>query len=484
MSEGLSIDQIKSRVISSFLSLTARQVLLRTISFVSLNLILARVLPVETIGLFNLANGVITFFAYFSDVGLAASLIQKKSAITESDIKTVFSIQSLIVGILSLLIIVFAPNIGGFYQLNNEGIWLIRILGIGFFLSSLKVVPAVLLERELRFRPLVTVELIETLVFNCLLIYLALNNYGIWSFSWAALARGIVGTILIYLVTRTKVRLGFDRLSAKQLLQFGVPFQLNSLLALLKDRLVPLVVARMIGTIGVGYITWAQNLAYLPLELMSVMIRITFPAFARLQDDRQNLSKAVEKSLFVTTFLTYPLIFGIAAILPALVAHVVSSKWQPAIWTYYLFAFATLWSVVSTTLTNTLNSVGQVKTTLKLMVMWTTLEWSLTPLLVYYFGFNGVGMAAFIISFSSLVTIFIVKRFIDVSIWRAIGWPLLMALAMGLIVAGFSWWWVREAWMVWIAIGLGGLLYGLLAWILIGNRLKQELALIRSLRHG
>src|SRR3989344_4278856 len=150
-SSSLSVTEIKKRVLSSFISLTARQVALRAFGFVSINIILAKILPVEVIGIFNIATAIITFFAFFSDIGLAASLIQKREKVEHADIKTTFTIQQLIVGFLSLVIIFGAPYFGNFYNLNDQGIWLVRILGVSFFLSSLKVIPSVLLERALKF---------------------------------------------------------------------------------------------------------------------------------------------------------------------------------------------------------------------------------------------------------------------------------------------------------------------------------------------
>ena len=103
----------------------------------------------------------------------------------------------------------------------------------------------------------------------------AVKGFGIASFTYAVLARGISGLVTIYLISPWKVGFGFSALSAKKLLSFGVPFQINSVLALIKDRLVPLVVARMVGPVGIGYVTWSQSMAYLPLEIMNIMIRIT-----------------------------------------------------------------------------------------------------------------------------------------------------------------------------------------------------------------
>lgn len=478
--EAISLKEIKHRVVTSFMSLTARQIALRAISFISLNIILAKVLPVETLGIFNIATAVVTFFAFFSDIGLAASLIQKKEAVTDADIKTVFTIQQLIITTLSLIIIIGAPFIGSFYSLSEDGIWLVRVLGIAFFLSSLKVVPAVLLERELRFQPLVVVEIVETLIFNTLLILAVFKGLGLWSFSIAALSRGVVGTMLIYILAPAKVGFKIERAAAKQLLSFGIPFQLNSMLALLKDRLVPLVIARMVGPVGIGYITWSQALAFLPLEVMNIIIRITFPAFSRLQDDKQSLSRAIGKSLFATSLFVYPVLFGLGAILPAFVTYVVSPKWQPAVSSFYLFAFSTFWAVISTTLTNVLNAVGKIRLTLKLMIFWTVLTWVLTPVLVSVYGFTGVALASFLISFTSVITVVLVKRFIEVKVLEAIYLPTLASLIMGISVFLLTDNFVR-GWATLIpAILLGFIIYSSLILLLGRDRVFTELKSLKN----
>jgi len=476
----IPLKEIKNRVVKSFMSLTARQIALRVISFISLNVILAKVLPVETLGIFNIATAVITFFAFFSDIGLAASLIQKKEAVTDADIKTVFTIQQLIITTLSLVIILSAPFIGDFYALNEDGVWLVRVLGVAFFLSSLKVVPAVLLERELKFQPLVVVEIVETLTFNTLLVLAVFQGLGLWSFSIAALFRGVIGTVLIYILAPAKVGFRIEKAAALKLLSFGIPFQLNSILALLKDRLVPLVIARMVGPVGIGYITWSQALAFLPLEVMNIIIRITFPAFSRMQDDKQSLSKAIEKSLFATSLLVYPVLFGLAAILPSLVLYVVSPKWQPAVSSFYLFAFSTFWAVISTTFTNVLNAVGCIRVTLKLMVFWTVLTWVLTPILVIFYGFTGVALASFLISFTSVITVVLIKRFIKVRVLEAIYLPTLSSMIMGVSVYLFANNFVR-GWEALIpTVALGVIIYSVLTLLLGKERVYTELKSLRN----
>jgi O-antigen/teichoic acid export membrane protein len=481
MDNNLSLEEIKARVKKSFLGLVGRRILLRIIGFVTINLILAKVLSLETLGIFNIATAIITFFAFFSDIGLAGSLIQKSKEIKEEDIATTFTIQQLLVGSITAIIIIFAPFLSDYYRMGLDGIWLIRALAVAFFLTSLKVVPSVMLERNLKFAPLVWVEIIETLTFNGLLIYLVFQGYGLNSFSLAVIARGIVGTVGIYLVAPVKVRINIHRDSLRELANFGIPYQLNSILALVKDRLVPLVVARMVGSEQFTYITWSQAMAMLPLDILSEVNRLTFPAFSRLQDDKKSLSLAIEKTLFVSVVIIYPLLFGLAAILPSLINHIVTAKFSPALFSFYLFSASAFWAVISTIFTNVLNAIGRVKTTMKLMVFWTVITWVLTPILVYFYGFIGVGLSSFLISFTSVITIILVKRVLAVRVTDAIFIPTLCSVLMGFVVYAYSHYIVRD-WLTLIsAIILGGAVYTTLILLFAKDRVLNSL---QGLRNG
>lgn len=342
---------LNKKIIHGFLTLTFRRALLYAITFLVTNIWLAKILLPSVIGVFNIANSILTFFTYFSDIGLAAAIIQKKD-LDEEDLKTTFTIQLTLVSVIVVAVLFLAPWLASFYNLDQSGIWLIKALAIGFFLSSLKVLPSVLLERKLEFGPLVLVEIVETIIFLSLLVFLSYQNWGVSAYTVAVLARSFAGTGLIYVLAPWKVRLGVSKSSLKSLVRFGIPFQINSMLALLKDRLVPLVIAKMVGAVGVGYITWAQNIAFMSLEVMNIMTRVMFPAFARLQDDREELRKTLERTVFITCLFFYPLLFGTLAIAPSLVAHVVSSKWQPALPLIYLFAINAFWAAISTIFTN------------------------------------------------------------------------------------------------------------------------------------
>jgi len=449
---------IQKKLTRGFLSLTLRKTLLDIINFATIYVVLASILPFSLLGIFVIASGILSFFSYFSDFGLAGAIIQKKE-ITEHDLNTTFLIQEVIALLISMSVWFMAPFIAKYYGFDDGGMWLIRSLSVGFFLTSLKVIPSVLLERELKFEKIVWTDIIEAVVFNSLLIYLSFNNYGIWSFSWAVIAQRVSGLIVLYMLAPWRVRIGYSTQSAKELFRFGVPFQLNSILALLKDRLTPLITAFILGSEKTGYLSWAQGIANRPLEVMSIVIRVTFPAFSRLQHDKDALKNIVEKALFLTVVLLYPILFGILAVLPVFIEVMGKQKFEPTMHLIYIFIIASFWAIPSTTFTNVLNAVGKIKITLVLMVMWTLLTWILAPIFAIYFDYTGVAIAYLIISFTSIIPIVLVKNMFNIDLFGSILKPLIASFIMAVLVFTLSLFLTRNLLVLISLVILGGLIY-------------------------
>lgn len=471
---------IHKKLTRGFLSLTLRKAVLDIINFLTIYVVLASILPFSLLGIFVIASGILSFFSYFSDFGLAGAIIQKKE-ITEHDLKTTFFIQEVITLLISLSIWFAAPILAQYYRFDEGGMWLIRSLSVGFFLTSLKVIPSVLLERELRFERIVWTDIIEAIAFNGLLVYLSFNNYGIWSFVWAVIAQRVAGLTAIYILAPWNIKIGYSKQSAKELFRFGVPFQLNSILALLKDRLTPLITAFILGSEKTGYISWAQGIANRPLEVMSIVIRVTFPAFSRLQHDKDALKAIVEKALFLTVVLLYPVLFGIMAVLPVFIEVMGKQKFQPTMHLIYIFIIASFWAIPSTTFTNVLNAVGKIKITLILMVMWTLLTWVLAPIFAIYFDYTGVAIAYLIISFTSIIPIILVKNMFFIDVLGTIIKPLIASFLMGCIVFLLSLFLPKNLITLIGLIILGGLVY--ISCIVLLTK-EKLLVTFRSFKNG
>ncbi|MFH1832961.1 MAG: oligosaccharide flippase family protein [Candidatus Levyibacteriota bacterium] len=479
--EELDISLIKKRSIQGVFALVSRTFFIQVISF-GVNFLLTIFLSPAIFGVYFIVTAVISFLTYFSDIGLAAALIQKKDALTQEDLKTTFTLQQVLVVSISLVALFSSGWIGKFYNLNLEGVWLFRALVIAFFLSSLKTIPSVIMERNLRFQKFVIPQVVETLFFNATVLFFAIKGFGITSFTYAVLARGISGVITIYIVSPWRIKFGFSKSAARKLLSFGIPFQTNSLLALLKDDLLTVYLGKILPLAQVGYIGFAQKWALTPLRLiMDNIIRITFPSFSRLQHEKKVLSQALEKSLFASTFFIFPSILGLVILFSYLIALIPKyNKWEPALFSLSFFAINAALSSISTPLTNALNAIGKIKITLFLMIFWVIATWILTPFAIFLFGFNGVSMASAFLSISVIIVVFLVRKFVEFDIFKSVGYPFLASIVMAVFLYFLSPIIVKNIAMLIIMIIAGALIYFMTIFLLAKNQLLADIRLIRE----
>lgn len=479
--EEIDIALITKKSIHGIFALTTRTFFIQIVSFIA-NFLLTIFLAPSIFGVFFLVSAAIAFLSYFSDIGLAAALIQKKEEITSEDLKTTFTIQQILVVLLVLIAILLSNFIGKFYNLQSDGVLLFQALSISFFLSSLKTIPSIILERNLNFEKLVIPQIVETLFFSLVVVILAAKGFGVSSFTYAVLARGISGLIAIYIISPWKIGFGFSKASAKKLLSFGIPFQLNSFLALIKDDLFVAYLGKVLPLAQLGYIGFAQKWALMPLRLiMDNVIRITFPSFSRLQDEKEILSKAIEKSIFVASFIIFPALTGLVILSPYFIALIPKYlKWEPALMSLFFFSINSALSSVSTPLTNALNAIGKIKITLYLMVFWTVLTWILTPISIIYFGFNGVAIASAVISTSVVMVIFLVKKYLSFNVLNATFYPFLSSVVMGIAVYFMGIYTVKNLLGLFLSIIIGAVIYFLVVYILAKKEIKSDILLIKK----
>jgi O-antigen/teichoic acid export membrane protein len=472
----INLETVKKRAVKGIATLTGRTLILNLISFVSQGLLWAFLDPSQ-FGVFLVVSATINFLSYFADIGLGAALIQKKEAPTSADYKTVFTVQEILVVALFLIIILISPILSKTNSLNREGIMLLYALDFSFLLASFKNIPSIQLERKLEFGKFVIPQVLENMVYSVAVVFFAWKGLGITSFTYAVVIRGFVGLIAIYVLNPWKPGFAFSLGSFKNLIKFGIPYQLNNFLATLKDDGMTVVLGGILGTAGLGILGTAQKLAQYPLRFfMDNVTKVTFPAFSRMQDDKVQLERSLTRSIFFICALVFPSLVGLSLTFPIIVSAIPKyAKWAPAFIPLVFLSVNSLWAAATTQLTNFLNSVGKIKTTFKLMIMWTSLTWALVPILSIKLGVAGAALAYLIIGTSSVAAFFIVKRYLNWSIYQSVIVPLICSGVMGVAVLALRHYLpitqIRSLVIVTVA---GGLIYSATLYLMVGNRLIED----------
>lgn len=435
MEEEIGIETIKERSVRGIVVLTGRTFLLQIIALVA-QLFLFAYLGKYEFGVFAIVSAIINFLVYFSDIGLAAALIQKKEKPTETDLKTTFTVQQILVLGAVCVVLLLTPFFSQKYSLTQDGKMLLYALSFSLVLSSFKSIPSVLLERKLEFVKLVFPQILEQIVYNIVLVVMAMKGFGLASFSVAVLIRGFVGLSAIYYLQPWKPGLAFSFETLKGLFKFGVPYQINTFLATLKDDGMTIILGSIIGPVGIGVLSFAQKIARLPLTFfMDTVTRVTFPAFSRLQNEKEHLERSVTRSIFFICLLVFPSLMGIIILSPILVRVVPRyEQWIPSLIPIIFISINFAFAAATTQLTNLLNAIGKIKITFYLMIMWTVLSWIFIPLLSVKFGVNGAAVGYSLVGLSSVIAIYIAKKYVNFSISDSIIKPLIGTVVMGVIL--------------------------------------------------
>jgi len=398
------------------------------------NLVLTVLLSPAVFGMYITVLSIISLLNYFSDIGLAASLIQKKE-ISDEDIKTTFTVQQILITILITIGFFSTSFIKKFYILPTEGIYLFWGLLLAFFISSLKTIPSIFLERKIQFQKIVQVQVIENTVFYLLSIILAILNFGVMSFTYAVIARAIVGLIAMYSISFWKPTLGVSIKSLKHLLSFGLLFQASSFLALFKDDLIILFLGKVLGFEALGYIGWAKKWAESPIRIiMDNISRVLFPVFSRIQGDKEKISRLLEKLLNYQTTLLAPTMVGLILLMEPLVNIIPRyNKWLPALPFFYIFCLSAFFSSYSTPFMNLFNALGKVKISFSFMLFWTVATWLLTPIFTRMFGLYGFPLNQLILSLTFAIVLYMAKKEVNFRFLHSVYKPLLATTPMGII---------------------------------------------------
>ena len=426
------VGKIKSRGFWSFASLIFNSSYSAILGFAAF-FILTIKSGIYLIGIYNTVLAMISFFNYFTNLGLAAALVQKKD-IEEVDLSTAFFIQFILLCIVVVVGFFLTNYLFKFYKdLPLSAVNLYWSLLVSFFLLSLKTIPSVLLERKIKIYQVVFVQALENTVFYLVIIVLSVLGFDINSLTIAVLIRSILGVVAIYILNPWSPKLKFSFITAKKLLSYGIPLQGNSFLAMIKDDLLIIYLGSVIGMKNLAIVTFGKKYAEFSIRLVTDNInRVTFPIFSRFQHKADMLRKSLEKVFSYESLLIFPIIIGALFVFDSLLKIVPGYfvKWNISLTSFYFFSASAFFVSLTTPFINLFNSIGKVKLSLMFMVLWTILTWILVPLFVKIFGYNGISYAFFIMSLTFVFVFITAKRIIKFSFLTAIGAPLLATLIM------------------------------------------------------
>ncbi|MCA1832382.1 MAG: lipopolysaccharide biosynthesis protein [Actinomycetota bacterium] len=413
----MGVAEVKRLAVRGVAALAIRTVGVRMMTFTG-NVLLARLLAPKTFGLFAIVNFIVAIASFLADLGIGAALIQRREELTEEDMRTAFTLGLFIDTAFTAAIFLLAPVLVHLYHLDSRYVLAIRVLSMTIMFSTFGTIPSIKLERKLQFTRASMADVASQLVYTAIAVTLAFKGLHVWAFVIASITSRALDAVLLNVMAFWRPRIGFTKASAKRLLVFGLPYQATGLIVQIKDNFVPTFIAFAGGATAVGYLNWAVGLAATPLFLVTIVSRITFPTYARLQHELEELKDAIEQSIRWISATVFPGVFMIMALASPIVHNLYGDKWRPALPAFYFLCIPIMASSYSTVIVSALYGLGRAKQVLRLTIIWTIAGWGLGVPMTLAWGFTGFAAALAIVSSLSLLAVYEIRKVIDLRFAR------------------------------------------------------------------
>jgi O-antigen/teichoic acid export membrane protein len=208
----------------------------------------------------------------------------------------------------------------------------VSILALTFPATGIGIVPQSLLMRNMEYRKLCVAEVGSALAGTCVAITLAWRGAGVWALVSGSLTLTASSTLLVCILSGWRPAMLFDWQEVRSVLGYSMNLTGFVLVNYFSRNAGHLIVGRYLGPVALGYYQMAYSLLLYPLQaLSSVMGRVLFATFSRIQNDQARLRSAFLRYLTVLGALNAPIFLGLMVVAGPLVSVFLGARWLPVV---------------------------------------------------------------------------------------------------------------------------------------------------------
>ena len=366
-----------------------------------IGIILARLLTPTDFGLVAIIYVFLAILDIFVDSGFANALVRKQNC-EDIDYSTVFYINLLIAVVGYVLMFFASPYIADFYN-NSQLDIMTKIVSLNLIINAISIVNRTKLVKVVDFKTQSKISLISIVFSGAVGIYMAYSNYGVWSLVAYSLIDSIARTILFFLFVKWFPKLEFSYKSFKELFSFGSKLLLTSVQHRIYLNIYTLILGKILSSKTVGLFARADQLAQFPATtLESIVTRVSYPILCSIQDDNERLEYVYREYIKLTSFIVFPLMFGLAAIAKPFIILILTDKWIDSVVILQILCFAYIWTHMNCINLNLLYVKGRSDLVYKLDILKKIIGISCLILCINY-GLVPICFSRVIYGFSAIV---------------------------------------------------------------------------------
>lgn len=259
----------------------------------------SRLLTKEDFGYYAVICAVLIIVQSLSDAGIGSSVVQKQNP-DAGYVNTAFTI-SFIVGLFSTLLLLCLSRPLALLLADASIASPLALVSVVALLYSLNSVANALLLKELSFLRLGTMKIIAYLISAAVGLLMAYLGYGVYSLVVYLIVNWFFFTLFIYLSSHYRPRFIICKAHVKSIVSFGGWLTLGIIVKNLAWQFDKLVLSRWLSVSALGaYYRPSGFIGTFSNQVNGIMDTTLFPILSNIQNERDKLIKAFEKSVQLT----------------------------------------------------------------------------------------------------------------------------------------------------------------------------------------
>lgn len=445
------------------------------------SIMIARLLLPEDFGLIAIANVFISLSDVLIDSGFSKALIRKKDR-TEKDFSSVFWFNIIAAFLLYAILFLCAPFVATYHQ-NAQLVGIIRIISISLIINAICGTQTLHLVVDMNFKGIAILETITMIISGAIAYILALRDWGVWALVAQSLFGSGIRMALFIVYVKWRPRLICSKDILKEFFGFGSKLLIADYIGRLYGALFTLTIGKAFSPSTLGLYGKADAFTSTASTVISGPIgSVSYPAITELQGNQEGLIRNYYTMMGLTSYIVFPVLFGLMAISKPLVPLLLTETWIGMIPLMQILCISAIFSALSSIPNNYLMTLG-----LSNNILWIQIITKIIGIAILIFLCR-VSIVALCIGITAISCIyFLMQLFYLHKAMKYSGWRLLKSIlpsALLSLVMAFSVWLIISVipgliWKVLVGIIFGAVVYLALSMIFRNEYFKEVISLVK-----
>jgi O-antigen/teichoic acid export membrane protein len=402
-------------------------------------LFVARLIGPDSYGVMAFALVVMSALTQLSRLGIDAALIQREDDDVDAYLDTAWVMQNARGMLVAVVLFVSAPLAAGFFD-EPQLTPVLRVLALSPLLSGLQNPGLMYLKKDLRFDKQFVYTLSGTVFYVIVAVSYALATRSVWALVFGLVASDFVRLVVSYLVDNYRPWPRFDPALARELFGYGRWIFASGVVLFLIMQGDDAFVGWYLGGAVLAFYQLAYRVSNAPAtEVTQTISSVVFPTYAKMQSDDRQLRDGFFKTVQLTTFVSFPVAVGIAAVAPTFVETFLTEQWAAMVPLIQLLAAWGLLRSLGATTGPLFQAIGKPDVPTKIQFGKLLIIAAFIVPATARYGAVGTGLVIVgnSLLFSEPVSTYLATRAVDGSyarLLRLVAYPALASALMGLAV--------------------------------------------------